>query len=165
MAHPATPFCQFSRPYYPEVMPPESTAGGPVKDVAIGLVMRDGKLLISRRRKDADLAGSWEFPGGKCEPGENPEQCCIRELKEEVGIGVTTTHRFSTIQFTYPHATVRLHPFLCRYESGDPAPLASDELRWVPPEELRQHALPKANDSLLVELFEYLDRTGIGRPH
>ena len=161
MARLATSFCQLSRPYYSELMPLRSTAGGPVKDVAIGLVMRGGKLLICRRRKDADLAGYWEFPGGKCEPGETPEQCCIRELKEEVGIAVATAHRFTTIEFTYPHAVVRLHPYLCRYESGEPAPLASDELRWVSPEELRQYALPKANDSLLLELSEYLDPTGM----
>src|SRR5687767_12119865 len=146
-------------------MPPPTTAGGPLKDVAIGLVMHDEKLLVCLHRKDADLAGYWQFPAGKYETAENPEQCCIRQLKEEVGIDVATTHCFTTIEFTYPHATVRLHPYLCRYESGEPAPLASDELQWVAPEELRQYALPKANDSLLVELFTYLEGTEPGRSH
>jgi mutator protein MutT len=137
-------------------MVPITTAGSPLKEVAIGLVMKAGQLLVCRRKKDGELAGYWEFPGGKCEPGESPEQCLVRELQEEVGVAVVPVHAFRPIVFTYPHATVRLHPFLCHWKSGQAEPLASDEIRWVAPDELTRYQLPKANDSLVVELFAYL---------
>src|SRR5687767_8821183 len=117
-----------------------------ITDVAVGIVKRDGRVLICRRRKDARFGGFWEFPGGKCEPGETPPDCLRRELFEEVGLVVEPTHAFAVIEHYYPKGPVRLHPFLCRVVSGAAVPLTADELRWVEPEALAAYEFPPAND-------------------
>ena len=129
-------------------------------DVAIGIVEREGRVLICRRRKDARFGGFWEFPGGKCEASETPSDCLRRELSEEVGLVVEPTHAFTVIEHQYPKGPVRLHPFLCRVVSGAAAPLAADELRWVAPDALSAHRFPPANDPLLAEIVQYLRTTG-----
>ena len=120
------------------------------------MVLRAGKVLISKRGEGTDLAGFWEFPGGKCEPGESPPACLRRELLEEVGLHVQPLHPFTPITFTYPNATVRLHPFLCASFEGTARPYASDEVKWVSIEDLSQVPFPPANNSLLQELAAYV---------
>jgi 8-oxo-dGTP diphosphatase len=129
-------------------------------DVAIGIVEREGKVLICLRRKDARFGGFWEFPGGKCEPGEMPSNCLRRELSEEVGLVIEPTHAFTMVEHHYPNGPVRLHPFLCRIISGAAAPLAADGLRWVDPDALAAYDFPPANDPLLVEIVQYLRTIG-----
>ena len=131
-----------------------------ITDVAIGVIERDGRVLICRRRKDARFGGFWEFPGGKCEPGETPSDCLRRELSEEVGLVVDPTHAFTMIEHHYAKGPVRLHPFLCRVLSGAAAPLAADELRWVEPDALATHEFPPANDPLLIEVVQHLRTIG-----
>src|SRR5438552_14203077 len=81
---------------------------GRVTDVAAGLVFRDGKLLITLRYDDAHLGGLWEFPGGKVERDESFEVCLLRELREELGIGVEIQELIETDTHAYPGKTVRL---------------------------------------------------------
>jgi 8-oxo-dGTP diphosphatase len=131
-----------------------------IADVAIGIVERDGKVLICRRKKDARFGGFWEFPGGKCEPDETPSDCLRRELLEEVGLMVEPIHAFTVIEHDYPKAAIRLHPFLCRVGSGVAAPLVADELRWVELDALSAHQFPPANDPLLAEIVQYLRSLG-----
>src|SRR5205085_11354747 len=96
--------------------------GSSTVDVAIGLVWRDGRLLIARRPAGVHLGGLWEFPGGKIEPGETPEACILRELREEVGIEAEVNGEREVIFFTYPERSVRLHPLDCRWRAGEPHP-------------------------------------------
>jgi mutator protein MutT len=121
-------------------------------DVAIGILWREGKILICRRREQDPLGGYWEFPGGKCEPAESPEACVVRELLEELGVVVRAVESLARIEHEYPHARVRLHPFLCRLETGEPAALAAIECRWISPAALADYRFPAANDSLLESL-------------
>jgi 8-oxo-dGTP diphosphatase len=126
-------------------------------DVAIGIVLKEGRVLICRRRKDGGhLAGYWEFPGGKCEPSESPVDTLHRELLEEVGIAVELTHRFPAMEHQYPEVCVRLHAFVCRHTTGDAQPLAADELLWVAPAELPAYRFPEANGPLLEQLAAQL---------
>src|SRR5258708_6068727 len=118
-------------------------------DVAIAIVLRDSKLLITRRKPERPLAGYWEFPGGKREGAETIEDCLARELREELAIRATPVLSFSPINHTYPHAQVCLHPFLCIYQSGEPRAIDSDEVKWISPDQLRQFKFPEANGSLL----------------
>jgi mutator protein MutT len=124
----------------------------PVIDVAIGLVWKDGRVLIARRPGGVHLGGLWEFPGGKLEPGETPEACLLRELQEELGIEAEVTGRREVIKFTYPERTVHLHPIDCRWLSGEPHPAGCEEPRWVLPAELSGYEFPPANAPLLASL-------------
>ena len=124
-----------------------------VLDVGVALVWRDDQLLITRRTKGVHLAGMWEFPGGKCVPGESLAECAEREVAEELGITVTAERPRAVIQFIYPERHVRLHPFDCRYRSGEPQAIGCAEWRWVTRGELSQFEFPPADIGLVEELI------------
>jgi mutator protein MutT len=126
--------------------------GAPTIEVAIGLVWKDGRLLIARRPEGVHLGGLWEFPGGKCEPGETPETCLLRELREEAGIEGVVIGRREAIEFSYPERSVRLHPIDCRWLAGEPRPAGCQDLRWVSPGELSGYEFPPANAALIASL-------------
>jgi mutator protein MutT len=121
--------------------------------VAIGIVIRTGRILIARRPSSAHLGGLWEFPGGKCHPGEKPAECLVRELREEIGLDVEPVHALPAIEWNYPDRAVRLYTFLCRCPAGEPRALSADELRWVRPEELSELEFPRANASLISDIL------------
>jgi mutator protein MutT len=125
---------------------------GPIIDVAIGLVWKDGRVLIARRPAGAHLGDLWEFPGGKVEAGESPEAGLLRELREELGIEAEVAAKRAVIEFTYPGRPVRLHPFDCRWLSGEPQPTGCEDPRWVAPSELPEYEFPPANAALVAEL-------------
>src|SRR6185437_12929337 len=121
-------------------------------DVAIGIVVRAGKILICQRRADGPLAGYWEFPGGKHEPGETFEQTLQRELTEELAIKVHILERLPKIEFDYGETQVRVHPYLCDHVDGEAQPLASQALAWVAPPDLHSYRFPPANTGLIADL-------------
>jgi len=121
-------------------------------DVAIAVVVNQRKVLICRRKSGGVLGGYWEFPGGKREPGETLRDCLARELREEVGIEITILRELTPVQHDYKHASVRLHPFLCRHVSGEPAALECERLEWVDAGRFCDYEFPPANDSLLREI-------------
>ena len=125
-------------------------------DVAIAVVARGADVLICRRPEGVPFAGYWEFPGGKLEPGETLAQCVVRELAEEVGATVAPESALPTIEHAYPHARVRLHPFVCRLVDGDPRPIGCSETRWVRATALRDYTFPPANVSLLDNVLAHL---------
>ncbi len=135
-----------------------------IVDVAIGIIVNGAKLLICRRRQSGPLSGYWEFPGGKCEPGEAPRECLARELREELGTTAAISYAFDTIEHAYPAVHVRLHPFLCVHDGSEPQPLACDELRWIPVAELGDYQFPEANSVLIGQIIEKL-QTGIAASH
>jgi mutator protein MutT len=125
-------------------------------DVAIGVVLSEGRIAICQRKQDTHLGGYWEFPGGKFEPGETPAQCLRREVQEELGVTVDPVRPFAPIEFAYPDRAIRLHPFLCRILADHPAPHASADLRWVRPAELLDYPFPPANARLIEQLLQML---------
>ena len=126
-------------------------------DVAIAVVRRGGRVLICRRPDGGHLGGFWEFPGGKLEAGESLEQCVAREVAEEVCITVRVVAAMGILEHEYPAVHVRLHPYLCEHEGGEPRAVACAEVRWVRPGELGQYRFPPANDRLLEEIARRLD--------
>jgi mutator protein MutT len=110
--------------------------------VTAGLVWKDGKLLITRRPEGSHLAGYWEFPGGKQEPGETLEACLEREFREELAMEVRAVKHLLQIDHDYESKSITLHLFQCDWLQGTPTPLGCDELRWVKPEELADFQLP-----------------------
>jgi len=126
-------------------------------DAAIAIVVRsDGRILICQRKDDDVLGGYWEFPGGKCEDGETLQQCIIRELCEEVCIAARPDVPLTPIEHDYEHGKVRLHPFICHHESGEPQLIECQAARWIEPATLADFKFPPANESLIAEVIEYL---------
>jgi mutator protein MutT len=121
-------------------------------EVAIAVILHEGLILICQRRDDDPLGGLWEFPGGKQEPGETPEQCLSREIAEELGITVRPTERLASIDWKYPAVAVRLRPYLCELAGGEPAPLACQQIAWVKPAALLGYSFPPANRQLIESL-------------
>lgn len=123
-----------------------------VIQVAAGLIQREGRYLIARRKPDAHLGGLWEFPGGKREPGETLEACLQRELFEELHVRITGPRPYQVVRHAYPEKTVELHFFHCAIETGEAKPMDGTELRWVLPDELSQYQFPPADEVILEAL-------------
>ena len=121
-------------------------------DVAAGLVFRNGRLLLTQRAAGSHLAGLWEFPGGKREPGESFEDCLARELMEELGIETTVGSLIETITHVYPEKTVRLNFYRCQWVRHEPRPLGCADIRWVSRNDLGQFQFPPADERLLERL-------------
>jgi 8-oxo-dGTP diphosphatase len=125
--------------------------------VAAALVDADGRILLQQRPAASSMAGLWEFPGGKIEPGETPEQALIRELREELAISVDQAclapAAFASAALGDRHLLLLL--YVCRKWRGTPEPLAADALRWVRPAQMHGLAMPPA-DVPLIGLLEAL---------
>jgi 8-oxo-dGTP diphosphatase len=125
--------------------------------VAAALVDRDGRLLVQQRPEGLSMAGLWEFPGGKVEPGETPEQALIRELAEELAIDVEQACLapacFASDMLGDRHLLLLL--YVCRKWRGTPVAQHASALRWVRPVELHGLAMPPA-DKPLIGLLEAL---------
>jgi 8-oxo-dGTP diphosphatase len=132
---------------------PESISKEAAILVAVGVVARSGRVLVTRRREGQILEGWWEFPGGKVNPGETVQAAMARELSEEVGIEVSAVRALPPILHQYPHGTVHLHPFLARCVSGEPAPIEVAACRWVTCDELRELEMLPGNKPLVEGLL------------
>jgi mutator protein MutT len=119
--------------------------------VLAAVVERDGRLLVTRRLEGTHLSGLWEFPGGKCEPGESHESCLQRELQEELGVAADVLEEIVSTEHAYPERTVRLHFRRCEL-AAPPQPLLGQEMRWVTRDELRSLPLPEADRALVEAL-------------
>jgi mutator protein MutT len=125
---------------------------GPVVEVAAGLIQDEaGRYLLTQRRPGAHLAGLWEFPGGKREPGETLEECLRRELREELGAECTVGERVATIRWRYPDRTVVVHFYRCRL-AGPVEPREQQGWMWVEPTRLGDYPVPPADRALIARL-------------
>jgi 8-oxo-dGTP diphosphatase len=138
---------------------PALAAGLPLVLVACAaLVDTDGRVLVTDRPPGRDMAGLWEFPGGKVEAGETPEAALVRELEEELGIA-TATSCLAPCGFA-SHAYARVHilllAFAIRKWTGTPMPREGQRLQWVRPEGLFRLAMPPADRPLLGQIAAIL---------
>jgi len=126
--------------------------------VAVALIDPDGRILIAQRPEGKQLAGLWEFPGGKVEAGERPEQALIRELHEELGIDVKEAC-LAPFVFT-SHAYEKFHLlmplYLCRRWSGTVVAKEHTALAWVKPDKLRDYPMPPADEPLIAWLRDLI---------
>ncbi len=122
-----------------------------VLEVVAAVIERGGRILITRRPQGSHLAGLWEFPGGKRQAGETPEQALRREIGEELGAAVTVGKLFETVDWTYPDKCVRLLFYRCAIE-GEPRPLEGQEMAWVAPDDLGGYPFPPADATLIRRL-------------
>ena len=128
--------------------------------IAIGIVWRDRRdvgegpqVLVARRLYTAaHAAGLREFPGGKVEEGEAPQQCVAREVREETGLQVLVGAPYSLIRWTYPEREVELLAFDCTVIAGQAQAIESKEIVWIAPHQLEPEEFPAANASLIAEI-------------
>jgi 8-oxo-dGTP diphosphatase len=132
-----------------------------VIEVAAGLIHRDGRYLIARRKPGTHLAGFWEFPGGKREMGESLTECLQRELFEELSIRIDLPIPYRIIRHNYLGQIIELHFFRCAIEQGEPVPIGCEEIRWVCPEDLTQFTFPPADYAVIDALRR--DAFGVSR--
>jgi 8-oxo-dGTP diphosphatase len=122
-------------------------------EVAAGLIRDErGRYLVTQRRRGSHLAGLWEFPGGKLEPGEAPAAALRRELTEELSATFTVGDLVETVRWEYPERVVVLHFFDCRLEAGPIVPTENQAMTWVRPDELRDYDFPPADQELIRRL-------------
>lgn len=130
--------------------------GDPVVEVVAGVIAdARGRILLARRTEGRDLAGLWEFPGGKCEPGESPEAALIRELHEELGIHAEVGASLIAVPQQYPHKRLRLDVrHIASWRGGTPKGLDGQALAWVPPHKLASYAMPSADRPVVAALLQ-----------
>src|SRR5262245_32247940 len=124
--------------------------------VTAAIIERDGLFLLTRRQKGTHLEGLWEFPGGKCEPGEPLAACLARELREELAVDAHIGAEIFSTTHDYPERRVTLHFLRCGIV-GVPSPQIGQEMRWVPRDELPRLELPPADAELIVMLSSSAD--------
>ncbi|MCK8463248.1 8-oxo-dGTP diphosphatase MutT [Aliiroseovarius sp. S1339] len=125
---------------------------------AVALIDRDGRVLLAQRPEGKSMAGLWEFPGGKVEPGETPEHALIRELKEELDID-TWASCLAPLTFashSYDDFHLLMPVFACRKWEGQPKPQEGQSLSWARVDQLRDYPMPPADLPLIPILRDWL---------
>lgn len=125
-----------------------------MKDVTAAIIFNKGQVLIARRARGEKHAGGWEFPGGKIELGETPEQCLKRELLEEFGIEVRVNDFVAESIYEYPMGSIRLLAYLVDILAGDIRLSVHDDYQWVKLENLLNYNLLPADIPIAIKLKE-----------
>lgn len=122
--------------------------------VVAAVILRGGRVLVTRRKRGGHLAGLWEFPGGKIERGETPPQALRREIREELGCAVAVGRRLRRVLYSDPVKRVRLDFHRCTLRSGRPRGLEGQEVRWVPLTGLGRLRFPPADTRIVAMLSD-----------
>ena len=125
---------------------------------ACALIDADDRILLAQRPEGKSMAGLWEFPGGKVEERETPEQAIIRELHEELGVKTwqSCLAPLSFASHSYENFHLLMPLFICRKWEGVPRSLENQQLKWVRARDLRQYPMPPADDPLVPVLMDIL---------
>ena len=126
--------------------------------VAVALIDKDGRVLLAQRPPNKSMAGLWEFPGGKVEDGENPEDALIRELNEELGIDTwgSCLAPLSFASHSYEEFHLLMPLFACRKWTGTPMAMEGQVLKWVSKNDLKNYAMPPADIPLIAAIRDWL---------
>ncbi|MEP0391678.1 MAG: (deoxy)nucleoside triphosphate pyrophosphohydrolase [Erythrobacter sp.] len=125
-----------------------------MKEVAAAIAISEGKVLVTRRAAGQKLAGYWEFPGGKLEPGEDVQTCIERELQEELGVSSTAGEVLTVSEYTYPGGAISLIAIEVSLHSSDFSLTVHDEYAWRTPEELLELTLAPADIPIAKKLLD-----------
>ena len=126
--------------------------------VAVALIDRDSRVLLTERPKGKNMEGLWEFPGGKVDKGETPESALIRELQEELGVDTETSclAPFTFASHTYEKFHLLMPLYVCRVWKGIPVGKEGQRLSWVRPNEMKNYPMPPADKPLVAMLRDLL---------
>lgn len=126
--------------------------------VACALVDADRRVLIAQRPEDKNMGGLWEFPGGKVEPNESPEEAIIRELREELAVETKEAclAPLTFASFSYEKFHLLMPLYVCRKWQGTPEPREHTALKWVRPQRMRDYPMPPADEPLVAHLCDLL---------
>ena len=127
-----------------------------MRDVTAAIILEDCKILIARRAQDQKFAGGWEFPGGKVENGETPEECLRRELLEEFEIDTKVKEFFAESIYEYPQGSIRLLAYLVDIISGEIVLTVHDDYKWVNINDLLKYDLLPADVLIVNKMMEVL---------
>jgi len=125
---------------------------------ACALLDADNRVLLAQRPEGKSMAGLWEFPGGKIETGETPEEALIRELEEELGVKTweSCLAPLSFASYAYEKFHLLMPLFVCRKWEGTPSPRENQQLKWVRGNKLRAYPMPPADDPFIPALMDIL---------
>ena len=122
----------------------------PTVEVAAAVIRDEaGRYLIARRRRGTHLEGLWEFPGGKCEPGESLEKCLWREIRDELEFEIAVGAPVTVVKHAYSHFRITLHAFECRPVSGRPRAVGVAAFKWVRMSELDRYAFAATDRKII----------------
>jgi A/G-specific adenine glycosylase len=121
----------------------------PEHHIAVGVVFKKNRVLITRRKPEGLLGGLWEFPGGKVRKGERAEAACVREIMEEVNLSVEIASFLTRVKHAYTHFKISVDVFCCNYINGKIRLAGPSDYRWIKINEIDQYPFPKANHKFI----------------
>lgn len=124
----------------------------PHYDVTAGVIWRGDQFLVAQRPVDKMLGGLWEFPGGKCQPGETLPDCLRRELREELAVEVEVGAPVTVVRHAYTHFRITLHTFHCRIRAGQPQPLEVADIAWTTLDDVDRYAMAVTDQQIVAAL-------------
>ena len=127
-----------------------------MKEVTAAIILKDNKVLIAQRAPEDNLAGKWEFPGGKIEHGETPQECLKREIREELDTDIEVSDFFGESIYAYHSGTIKLMAFWCKWISGDFTLKVHSHIAWVNRHELDLYDFAPADIPLVEKLKSVL---------
>jgi A/G-specific adenine glycosylase len=151
LACPVRAFCRAAREGVQEIIPSPKTLKLERIEVAVAVIERDGRLLLQERPAGGLLAGLWEFPGGKVEPGESLTAALRREVREELGVEIEAVRRLTTVRHAYTRFEATIHAFRCRIAEAGFVP--GPRRRWATLKAIRRYPLPSGS----VKIVDFLE--------
>ena len=127
-----------------------------MKEVTAAIIISDNKVLIAERAPGQNLAGKWEFPGGKIEPGETLQECLKREIREELEVDIDVMDLFGESIYAYQSGTIKLIAFWCQWISGDFKLSVHSRIEWVTRQQLELYDFAPADLPLVARLMEVI---------
>lgn len=120
--------------------------------VTASVMVKNGKVLIAQREAGSHMEYKWEFPGGKLESSETPEECIVREIREELDMGIDVVDIYKVVKFKYDDKDILLLAYLCRLLEGEGKTLECNDFRWVKREELDNYEFVPADRAIVEKL-------------
>lgn len=118
-------------------------------EVTAAIIHKDGKLLICQRPRGKRCEMLWEFPGGKIEAGETPEECLIRECQEELGVAINTDRLLRRVEYEYPEFIVNIYFYICKLVDGEPIYIEHNDIQWLTLDKILNLPLCPADKKML----------------